>query len=310
MAKSQTMKTMKLDPSSMNRAARSRTKSDGANGAHTVAEVIASARKKAFTEENPATAFAHFRPLAEQLPAEDLPVFTGQALVLRANILRALDVIEPHLEAAVSALRDARLEQVFELPALSMGLEFAAQRVPAAKLSAGEIEKMLNEGAPARELMLRFLEVASHPLLGLLPRERVAAVRAGTGKLDQAQDFVAIPGLFAEFKSTLGGKHPFSPEMIERLGELGSTLIKHVRPGKANGEAVKRSPESILRDQFAAMVADRYDYLQTLAVVALGKRRTDELLPALRSSVGFGRAASPSDDVHADTAPQPAAPVG
>jgi hypothetical protein len=127
----------------------------------------------------------------------------------------------------------------------------------------------------------------------------VAAVRAGTGKLDQAQDFVALPGLFAEFADELAGKNPFPPEKLELLATLGGTLVKVVRPGGAVVEVAKRSKESILRDQLAVLVADRYDHLQVLATIALGKRKADELLPALRSSAGFARAASVSAAVPA-----------
>jgi hypothetical protein len=76
-----------------------------------------------------------------------------------------------------------------------------------------------------------------------------------------------------------------------------------VRPGNAIVEVAKRSKESILRDQLASLVVDRYDHLQVLATIALGKRKADELLPALRSSVGFARPASVSGAV-------PPAPVG
>ncbi len=258
----------------------------------TSAAIIATARATAFNDEAPPTAFAHFRPLAEQVPTADLAVFTGQPLLLRANILAALAAVEPHLEAAVNALREPRLDEVFELPSLIMALEFAVGRVPVARLSAGEIESMLAEGAPWRELMLTFLEVAAHPLINLLPRERVAAVRAGKGKLDQARDFVAIPGLLAEFSAELDGKHPFPADKIDLLATLGGTLVKYVRPGNAIAEVAKRSKESILRDQLASMVVARYDQLQVLAAVALGRRKADELLPALRASVGFSR---PSD---------------
>ena len=189
----------------------------------------------------------------------------------------------------MSALREPRLELVFELPSLIMALEFAVGRVPVARLSAGEIDKMLAEGAPWRELMLSFLEIVAHPLINLLPRERVAAVRAGKGKLDRTQDFVAIPGLFTEFEAALADKHPFPADKLELLATLGGTLIKHVRPGNAIIEVAKRSKESILRDQLASMVVARYDQLQVLAAVALGRRKADELLPALRASVGFVR---------------------
>jgi len=250
------------------------------------ADRIAAARASAFKDETPASAFAYFRPIAEAVPTADLPVFTGQPLLMRANILAALSAIEPHLETAVSALRAPALQDVFELPSLVMGLEYAAQRVPLAKLSTGEIDKMLSEGAPWRELLLRYLEVASHPLLGLLPRERVAAIRAGKGKLDQSQDFVALPGLFAEFSQALAGKHPFPAEKLDVLATLGGTLLQNVKPGNAATVIAKRSSESILRDQLAYLVAERYDRLQVMAAVALGKRKADELLPPLRSSAG------------------------
>jgi len=265
--------------------------------------VIAAAHEAAFTDEAPARAFAHFRPLAEAVATADLPVFTGQPLLMRANILAALEAVEPHLAVAVKALREPALESVFELPSLVMALELATGRVPVAKLSLGEIDKMLTEGAPWRELMLSFLELASHPLLGLVPRERVKAVRAGTGKLDQARDFVAIPGLFAEFAPALANKHPFPADKVDLLATLGGTLVQHVRPGHAVAEVAKRSTESILRDQLASLVASRYDQLQVLATVAIGKRKADELLPALRSGVGFGRA------VDAASGAAPAVPV-
>jgi len=244
--------------------------------------IIDQARADAFTDETPANAFAHFRSLAETVPTADLAPFTGQPLLMRANILTALEAVAPHLLQAVEALRAPRLEEIFELPALVMALDYAANRVPVAKLGTGEIDKLLSEGAPWRELLLSYLEVASHPLIGLLPRERVAAIRAGTGKLDKAQDFVALPGLFAEYASKLAGKHPFPIDKLDLLSVLGGTLMQNLRPNNAVVIA-KRSIEAILRDQFGKLVADRYDHLQVIATVALGKRKADELLPALRS---------------------------
>jgi hypothetical protein len=192
----------------------------------------------------------------------------------------------------VTALREPRLQEVFELPALVMALDFANGRVPVSKLSAKEIEAMLTEGAPWRALLLDFLEVASHPLLGLLPRERMAAVRAGKGKLDMAQDFVALPGLFAEYGDALADKHPFEPGALARLGELGGALVQTIRPGQAAAVKVARPAEAILRDRFAWLVAERYDHLGVIATAAVGRRKADALLPALRSSAGTSRGAA------------------
>lgn len=292
---------------------KAKSKSKQGAKASTPEAVVAAARAAAFTDESPQAAFEHFRPLAEAVDVEDLPAFNGQPLLMRANVLAALAAVEPHLPAAVAALREVRLTEVLELPALVMALDFATRRVPVAKLSAKEIEAMLSEGAPWRELMLDYLEVASHPALGLLPRERVAAVRAGKGKLDMAQDFVALPGLFSEFGAALVGKHPFPVTAIERLSELGGALVRTIRPGQAAAVRAARPEEAILRDRFAWLVVERYDHLGVLATVALGKRRADGLLPALRSIVGGGRRAAADNDVEAnpseDATPDEGAPA-
>lgn len=225
------------------------------------AELITQARNIAFKDDHPERAFMHFRPLAEKVPVADVKVFTGNPLIMRANVVHALEAVGPHLPAAIQRLADAPLQDVFELPSLIMGLDYTVSRVPVTKLSAREIESMLDEGSPWRELMLTYLEVVSHPLLNLVPNERVRAIRAGKGKLDMARDFVSIPGVFNEFKTSLAGKHPFPEDKLERLGTLGTALVQQVRPGRAHGEAAKRSEESILRDQFAALVEDRYDAL-------------------------------------------------
>lgn len=285
---------------------KSKSASSRQPAADRAAKLIAAARKAAFTDENPKAAFDHFRPLAERVPTDNLPIFTGQPLVMRANAVAAIKVIEPHLPKAVELLPRASLKELFELPSLVMALDFAANRVPVAKLSSGEIQAMLDEGAPWREVMLRYLEVVSHPVLGLLPENRVRAIRQGTGKLDKARDFVAIAGMFAEYEAALAGKHPFDKAQLDRLATLGGALVQQLVPGTAPAPVAKRTAEAILRDQFAALVEDRYDHLQVLATVALGKRRADALVPALRTIARSSGPASPEEPPAgepSDTAP-------
>lgn len=267
------------------------------------ADPVADARAAAFTDQRPEKAFGHFRKDAEAVLAEGLPFFSGQALLMRTNAVAALKALEPHLPAVAARLADAKVQEVLELPSLIMGLDFAVNRVPTAKLSAKEIDTMLHDGAPWRALALSYLEVASNPLINLLPAERVRAVREGTGKIDKAQDFVSIAGLFAEFAPALAAKHPFDASQLDRLATLGGALVQQLTPGNALTPVAKRGSESLLRDQFASLVADRYDHLQVLAAVALGKRKADDLLPALRSSV----AASPASV--AEPVADPAAPA-
>ncbi len=268
------------------------------------ADPIAAARKTAFTDQNPKKAFDHFHDAAKQVPTKDLPIFNGQPLVMRANVVQALDAIEPYLPKAIELLPTARLRDVFELPSLVMALDFAAQRVPTAKLSTGEIETLVREGTPWREVTLGYLEVVSHPLVNLVPQDRVRAIRAGTGKIDKARDFVSIAGVFAEFESALAGKHPFDAAQLDRLATLGGALVQQLVPGNAPSPIAKRTPESIVRDQLAALVEDRYDHLQVIATVALGKRGADALLPALRTFVPASSAAPAAPDA---TTPAPTA---
>jgi hypothetical protein len=155
-------------------------------------------------------------------------------------VLAGLDAVEPRLEVAVRALREP---VAGDLRAMRAGGGARLRRAAgAAELSSKEIEAMLTEGSPWRDLMLRFLEVASHPPLGLSPRKRVAAVRAGSGKLDMAQDFVALPGLFDELAEGLAGQAPVPERSARaaggarrRVGAAGATRVGTSREGGAAG---------------------------------------------------------------------------
>lgn len=242
-------------------------------------------RRAAFATTSPEDAFRHFRPLAEKVPTDDLSLFTGNALVMKANIDIALAAAEPHLATVAARLPSAPLRDIFELPSLALALDHACHRVPSAPLSAGEIDAMLAEGRPWRQLVLTYLEVVSSPLLKLVPAERVRAIREGSGPLDTARDFVALPAVFREYEESLAGRHPFTPEQLARLGELGAALVAAIRPKGAPAPREGRAPEAILRDQFAWLVEERYDHLAVALSVAVGHRKAAALLPALRSTV-------------------------
>lgn len=245
---------------------------------------IAAARAAAFVTDDPVAALDHFRPLAARVSTEGLAPLNGSPAVMLANVKSALATLEPHLSDVATRFPGARLQDLLELPSLVLALLAASRRVPSRALSDGEIQKLLAEGKPLRDLTLTFLEVASHPLLGIVPAARVRAIRAGKGKLDTAQDFVALATVFSEFEAALSGKHPFTDAMLARLSELGAELVQQVRPGSAAAAEKKRSEESLLRDQLASLVEDRYDHLLVLAAVALGRRKADAVFPALRSA--------------------------
>ncbi len=245
------------------------------------ADLVAAGRAGAFVGVDPAGCFAHFRSLAEGVSLEGLAPFRGVPLVMLDNVKRALVVAEPGFAVAAAKLRDPPLREVYELPSLVLGLQFAAGRVPATALSRGEVGALLAEQTPWRRLMLDYLDVVSDPLLDLVPRERVAAIREGTGPLDRAEDFVAIAGVFQEFAPKLQGQHPFSPAQLARLGEVGATLLQQMRPGNAARAEKVRGPEATLCDQFGALVSQRYEMLLELATLGLGRAKVEAEVPAL-----------------------------
>ncbi len=253
-----------------------------------LAAQVAEARARAFDHTSPERCFAHFRPLAEALPAEGVGVFRGTPLVMLANARQALVAVEPALLGAISKLRDPRIEEAYELPALILGLQHAAARVPGAALSTGQISSLLAEQSPWRLLMLDQLDVLASPQIGLVPTERVAAIRAGSGPLDRAEDFVAVAGLYREYEGALAGKHPFTAAQLDRIAEVGATLLQHMRPGNAPKAPSVRGPEALLCDRFGALVAQRYEHLLLLASVGFGTTRADAVMPALH---GVARAA-------------------
>lgn len=253
-----------------------------------LAKQIAEARDRAFDHTSPERCFAHFRPLAEAIPPGEVTVFRGTPLVMLANVKQALTAVEPALPKAASMLRDPRIEDALELPAVILGLQHAAARVPGAALSSGQISSLLAEQSPWRLLMLDQLDVLASPQIGLVPAARVAAIRAGSGPLDRAEDFVAVAGLYSEYESAIAGRHPFTAAQLDRIAEVGATLLQHMRPGNAPKAPTERGPEAQLCDRFGALATQRYAHLLMLASVGFGTATADAVMPSLH---GVTRAA-------------------
>jgi len=214
-----------------------------------------------------------------------LTAFKGRSEILRVHVTEALGVLGPVLGVAAERLKDAPLRGVLELPAVILGLGYAAGRVPAVGLSDGEIKAHQNELSPLRTDTLDYLEVAARSGQKLVPEGRVRAVREGTGALDAARDAVAISAIFEEFAEPLSGKHPFAPEQIQRVAYLGATLQQTLTPRGAVTTGSERPKEAVLRDQFAELVRRRYDDLELLATVALGLEAARAQIPALYRTV-------------------------
>ena len=110
--------------------------------------------RKPFQSTDPAAAFAHFRPLASAVDVALLPVFNGTPALVLHNVQTAVELVRPELPSLAAKMVDPPIVEILELPALALALVHAAGRVPARRLSEGELRVAQEEVAPLRALAL------------------------------------------------------------------------------------------------------------------------------------------------------------
>jgi hypothetical protein len=234
----------------------------------------------AFVSANPLDAYNHFLAMVKAYPAEDVAVASVSAAVVRHNVARAFSAVQPFLSMASQLVPSVSIERLMELPTLALALEFADRQIPSSA-STGEIETALDKVSEPRELTLSYLEIVG--ALGIVDEKRVADIRAGSGKLDKAQDCVDIGAMFDDQASALAGKHPFPSGYVAAMASTGAWLVQHLTPKGAVRDRANRSQEADMRDRFYKAVRERYDDLEKVAVALWGLRGAEEHIPALLS---------------------------
>lgn len=235
---------------------------------------------KPFFSEDSEACFKHFSGLVADIPAGELEVWNADPEIIRVNVGRGVDAIRPHEGHVKEALPLVSMNGILELPSLALALGFAAERVftPA---SPQEIRARQQRLRPVRSRTLRYLEIVAE--MGLVPQDRVAAIRANTGPIDEARDAVAIVAVFNERTDALKNKHPFSEESLQQLAADGNWLLQQLLPKGASAEKAERSPEALLRDRLWTELMRRYDDLYQAGVAVWGRRKVDQHIPALLS---------------------------
>ena len=145
---------------------------------------------------------------------------------------------------------------------------------------------------PLRKLLLTGAEAAE--AAGLVPTIEVDAIREGRGKLDAADDVVALAGLFAKHKKKLEGKTAITSETFQDAKALGLRLKAKLKPGAARSkkevdQAQKDAAD--LRDRLYTMVLNAHEATWKMGALVWGKR-VDEFVPPLGA---HRRKSSPSD---------------
>lgn len=255
--------------------------------------------KDASGERAPAAAYSHFLPAAKEIPDGEVVVCRADVSLLLHNVQLGVEAVKPQAGRLKKELPALGLEALWELPELAGALVYAADQVggPASK---AEVANKLARVRQLREPMLLIAEGLA--LLGLLPGEKVTAIRSGSGALDAARDGIALEALYRESAAAIRGKHPFTAADLKEAAELGAFLLRSVTPDGGRARAEAPSEAAVSRDRLYTLVLRRHAELRKAGFYLFGEA-VDTYVPLLQSRLSRKKAepAQPAS-------PQPVAP--
>jgi len=196
------------------------------------------------------------------------------------------------------------LDEVLELSDIARALVFAVGKVTGRVASPKEIEQKLALISGPREQMLTQAEILAKR--GKLDKDRVAKIRAGSGKYDSAHDVVALVDIFTQEAESLKGLHPFSSQELEEARETAEWLLENLTPEGARTEKKKRSPAEEIRDRLWSIVVARHALLRRIGHYFHGDD-VDVHVPRLQSRVAQAVLEEEKDASSAE--PESVAPV-
>lgn len=174
---------------------------------------------------SPRAAYDHFLSDAKKLADGAVLPCRGDLPLALHNVQLGVEQVLPHSDRIKAELPALDLKALGSLPNLAAGLLYAADRV-AAPASNAEVSDKLSRLRTLREPMLLIAEgLAEH---GLLPVERVRAIRAGKGAIDAARDGIALEALYREHAAAL--RCPPQQTPVYRSRAKGGR-----RPGESSG---------------------------------------------------------------------------
>ncbi|AUX23847.1 hypothetical protein SOCEGT47_043770 [Sorangium cellulosum] len=224
-----------------------------------------------------------FAPEALALPEREVEVCRADVRIAFANVKQGVQAVCSDPARVRKALPELPLDDVLALPDLGRALVFVSTRITAKPASAREIEAKLKIVAELREPMLLVAETLAKR--GLLPKEVVAEIRAGTGKYDMASDGMALAHLYEEHAEALRGKHPFTREEFAALQEASEWLLDNLTPdGARRPVARQRGEAEMMRDRLWTLMVRRHVDLRKIGYYFHGDA-FEEMTPKLQSRV-------------------------
>ncbi|WP_437683242.1 hypothetical protein [Sorangium sp. So ce131] len=225
--------------------------------------------------------YERFTPEALALPDREIEVCRADVRIAFANVKQGIEAVCSDPARVRKALPELPLDDVLALPDLGRALVYAATRVTARPASSREIDAKLKIVTELREPMLSLAETLARR--GLLPRDVVAEIRAGSGKYDLASDGMALAHLYAEHAGALRGKHPFTEEEFAELQAASEWLLDNLTPDGARRPASKqRGDAEKMRDRLWTLMVRRHADLRKIGYYFRGDAFEDAT-PKLQS---------------------------
>ena len=225
------------------------------------------------------SAFNHFAPLVAGILESELEPWHYDAEILRVNTQRALDALDPILDATAQKMGNIDVNEIRALPKLGLALAFADVRVFLAA-SAQEIKTTQARQRPKRKLAMAQLVVLNE--MGLIKDPaKVEAILPGKGPVDEARDGVACVSVFRDNAATVAGKHPFDDAWLAGLAADSNWLLEQLKISGAKVDKQPKSADSLVRDQLFTEIVRRYGQGKKVAVERWGWKRVDEHYPSL-----------------------------
>jgi len=228
-----------------------------------------------------AKAYQKHLPEAQALPAEAIVPYRLDVNLAVANVRTAMTYFGTIESLMPTHLPNEDLAALQSTPDVAMAVKYAALQVEQEIPSESEVAKKVALGWSLRGVLLPVAKGLA--AAGLLPVEQVAVIATGRGSRDMAEDNVQLAGLFQTHAAAIAGKHAVTTEQIEQAAEVGTFLVRHLRPKNASAEKAPEPSASMdARNRLATLLLRRYERLQAVAHYFAGADWEDKV-PALMS---------------------------
>jgi hypothetical protein len=249
-------------------------------------------------------AYDTYLPAASALAASAVLPFRTDASLAYHNVSTGVASLLAR-QADAEALPGIDVASLSALPDQCLALAYAAGlALQANGGSDGAVATLFAQASALRRKLFNGADALVDA--GLLPATNVAALHAGKGKLDAANDLVGLAGLFTKNAAAIRGKTAVTAAEVAQAAQLGSQLQAMLAPtGAKKQRGADAASTANVRDRMWTLVKQGHDALWRACAYLYGHQEIDARVPPLQS-----HAATTSNRKKANAAKKAAAGSG